>query len=290
MVAAVAGELSPVVTGFVYCGVIEGCREADELARAKEWTIALADWCGRQPDLVPFTGTCLLHRAEILQVHGDWDGALAEARLACDRFGDRRDRRAAGEASYRCGEILRHPRRPGGGGAARSVTPAATAATPAGARAPAPRAGTRRRGVRGHRGCPRRRRRLGPARPAAPRAHRGPPRCGAARGGVCRLRRAGGDRPPPRAHHPRGRRRAGPRRRRARGGDARAAGAAAEGGDPAVARARARHMTRRGRGSWSPTPAGRSATPRPPVWSWRRHGRSSRGSGRPPGATGSGRG
>ncbi len=107
MVAAVAGELSPVVTGFVYCGVIEGCREADELARAKEWTIALADWCGRQPDLVPFTGTCLLHRAEILQVHGDWDGALAEARLACDRFGDRRDQRAAGEASYRCGEILR---------------------------------------------------------------------------------------------------------------------------------------------------------------------------------------
>ena len=107
MVAAVAGELSPVVTGFVYCGVIEGCREADELARAQEWTTALAEWCGRQPDLVPFTGTCLLHRAEILQVHGDWDGALAEARLAADRFADRRDRRAAGEASYRCGEILR---------------------------------------------------------------------------------------------------------------------------------------------------------------------------------------
>ncbi len=107
MVAAVGGELSPVVTGFVYCGVIEGCREADELGRAREWTVALADWCGRQPDLVPFTGTCLLHRAEILQVDGDWDGALAEARLAGDRFAERRDRRAAGEASYRCGEILR---------------------------------------------------------------------------------------------------------------------------------------------------------------------------------------
>jgi DNA-binding NarL/FixJ family response regulator len=107
MVALVAGELSPVVTGFVYCGVIEGCVEADELARAREWTAALADWCERQPGLVPFTGTCLLHRAEILQVDGDWDGALAEARRAADRFAERRDRRAAGQAAYRCGEILR---------------------------------------------------------------------------------------------------------------------------------------------------------------------------------------
>jgi DNA-binding CsgD family transcriptional regulator len=107
MVAALAGELSPVVTGFVYCGVIEACHAADELSRAREWTDALSDWCARQPDLVPFTGTCLLHRAEILQVDGNWDEALAEARLACDRFARRRDRRAAGEASYRCGEILR---------------------------------------------------------------------------------------------------------------------------------------------------------------------------------------
>jgi ATP/maltotriose-dependent transcriptional regulator MalT len=106
MVAATAGELSPVAPGFVYCGVIEGCHATYELARAREWTLALTDWCARQPDLVPFTGTCLLHRAEILQIRGAWDEALAEARLACERFTRRRDRRAAGAASYRCGEIL----------------------------------------------------------------------------------------------------------------------------------------------------------------------------------------
>jgi ATP/maltotriose-dependent transcriptional regulator MalT len=107
MVAAAAGELSPVATGFVYCGVIEGCQVTYELARAREWTVALTDWCAQQPDLVPFTGTCLVHRAEILQIRGSWDEGLAEARLAAERFTRRGDRRAAGEASYRCGEILR---------------------------------------------------------------------------------------------------------------------------------------------------------------------------------------
>jgi ATP/maltotriose-dependent transcriptional regulator MalT len=107
MVGAAAGELSPVATGLVYCSVIEGCHVTYELARAREWTVALTDWCAQQPDLVPFTGTCLVHRAEILQVRGAWDEALAEARRARERFGQRGDRRAAGEASYRCGEILR---------------------------------------------------------------------------------------------------------------------------------------------------------------------------------------
>ena len=107
MVAAAAGELSPVATGLVYCGVIEGCHVTYELARAREWTVALTDWCAQQPDLVPFTGTCLVHRAEILQVRGAWDEALVEARRARQRFTQRQDRRAVGEASYRCGEILR---------------------------------------------------------------------------------------------------------------------------------------------------------------------------------------
>jgi DNA-binding CsgD family transcriptional regulator len=107
MVAAGGGELSPVATGFVYCSVIEGCHLTYEVARAREWTLALSDWCAQQPDLVPFTGTCLVHRAEILQIRGALDQALVEARGARERFARRRDLRAAGEASYRCGEILR---------------------------------------------------------------------------------------------------------------------------------------------------------------------------------------
>jgi DNA-binding NarL/FixJ family response regulator len=56
---------------------------------------------------VPFTGTCLMHRAELMQLRGQWPQALHEARLAADRFAQRSNDAASGEALYRQGEILR---------------------------------------------------------------------------------------------------------------------------------------------------------------------------------------
>lgn len=84
MLAVVQGELSPIVTGLVYCSVIEACYEVFALSRAQEWTSALNRWCERQPEIVAFTSTCLVHRAEIMQFHGAWSDALAEASRACE--------------------------------------------------------------------------------------------------------------------------------------------------------------------------------------------------------------
>jgi DNA-binding CsgD family transcriptional regulator len=107
MVAVTARELSPIVSGIVYCGVILACQEAYEVRRAQEWTAALSAWCERQPDLVAFTGRCLVHRAEILQLHGTWAEALEEARRACERCLQGGNPAAAGEACYRQGELQR---------------------------------------------------------------------------------------------------------------------------------------------------------------------------------------
>jgi DNA-binding CsgD family transcriptional regulator len=107
MVAVTAGELSPVVTGIVYCGVILACEEVYELRRAQEWTAALTRWCDQQPDLMAFTGRCLVHRAQLMQLHGAWPDALEEARRAGRRFAVSMNQAAAAKALYLEGEVHR---------------------------------------------------------------------------------------------------------------------------------------------------------------------------------------
>ena len=82
MLAAAPGAVSPIVTGLVYCNVIECCTGVYALARSREWTEALAQWCAEQPDMVTFAGSCHVHRAELMQLSGAWDDALAEAQRA----------------------------------------------------------------------------------------------------------------------------------------------------------------------------------------------------------------
>ncbi|MGY3622543.1 LuxR C-terminal-related transcriptional regulator [Bradyrhizobium sp. USDA 10063] len=106
MVGVSAGDVSPILVGIIYCAVVLTCQRSFDIARAREWTKQFNDWCTSQPDLVPFRGQCFVHRSEVMQLQGDWSGALEEARNACRHLADRSEA-VVGRAYYQCGELCR---------------------------------------------------------------------------------------------------------------------------------------------------------------------------------------
>ncbi|WP_245451633.1 helix-turn-helix transcriptional regulator [Mesorhizobium waimense] len=107
MLPAADGKLSPIVTGLVYCNLIAACRQVYAFDRSREWTEALSNWCGAQPQLVQFNGVCLLHRAEIMELNGAWQDSIVEARRATRSLAHSSGNEAAAGAAYQEAEIHR---------------------------------------------------------------------------------------------------------------------------------------------------------------------------------------
>jgi DNA-binding NarL/FixJ family response regulator len=107
MVLATTAEVNPQAAGLVCCAVINACTECMDVHRTIEWTQALTRWCDRQPGLVPYRGQCTVHQAEMHQLRGRWDGALADIRRVLDRVDDHPADNSVGMAHYRHGELLR---------------------------------------------------------------------------------------------------------------------------------------------------------------------------------------
>jgi ATP/maltotriose-dependent transcriptional regulator MalT len=106
MISVTSGELSPIVAGLVYCSAISSCQQVLALDRSREWTAALASWCDGEPQLTSFTGPCLVHRSQILQMSGDWAEAFEEAKRACELVTEK-DPQALGDACYERAELHR---------------------------------------------------------------------------------------------------------------------------------------------------------------------------------------
>ena len=106
MCAVLAGELSALFTGWIYCLALPPCIAAADLRRAGEWTEAAMAWCASLPAGTPFHGICRVHRVEVLHLRGAWVEASLEAGRACAELLDY-DPQVAAEAFYLAGEIRR---------------------------------------------------------------------------------------------------------------------------------------------------------------------------------------
>lgn len=100
-------DVSPLICGLVYCAVISACYEMFDVRRAQEWTEALTAWCDAQAGIVPFRGQCMIHRSELMQLHGAWPAAFDEIQQALARLLDPPGQYAVGDAFYQLGELHR---------------------------------------------------------------------------------------------------------------------------------------------------------------------------------------
>lgn len=107
MVLANSQCLSPIVSGIVYCEAVASCCRVLEMVRAREWTAILNEWCRRNPQAKAFNGVCQVHRAEVLQLEGNWSEAFEEAERAGEGLNGTTEQTAMANAAYRRGEILR---------------------------------------------------------------------------------------------------------------------------------------------------------------------------------------
>ena len=107
MVSVLAGEVSPILSGIIYCSSVEACQQISDFGRMSEWTHALTVWCESQPGLVAFTGQCAVHRGQLMRLHGAYRDAIRELEHAAGRYAAAGGSPAAGQAHYERGEALR---------------------------------------------------------------------------------------------------------------------------------------------------------------------------------------
>jgi DNA-binding winged helix-turn-helix (wHTH) protein len=93
-----SSDLDPIAGGILYCNILWACRNSGDWSRANQWTLGYERFC-RASGLEDLSGSCRLHRAEVLGVHGTLEEAEQLVRTALDQL--------ALDAPWATGDALR---------------------------------------------------------------------------------------------------------------------------------------------------------------------------------------
>lgn len=100
MIAAVAGDVTPINVGRSYCNMLAVCDQTGDVRRAAEWSKAAEEW-SQESESSPYPGICRIFKAEVMWLNGDWAGAESEVMRASGELGLYTD--ISGEAWYQFG-------------------------------------------------------------------------------------------------------------------------------------------------------------------------------------------
>jgi tetratricopeptide (TPR) repeat protein len=83
---ALSSKIDPVTGGTLYCNILWACRTFGDWARATQWTLGYRQFCTDSG--MQFSGSCQLHRAEVLGVHGSLHDGLEHINDSLSRISD----------------------------------------------------------------------------------------------------------------------------------------------------------------------------------------------------------
>ena len=83
---ALSGKVDPITSGVLYCNILWACRTFGDWSRANQWTLGYQRFC--TASRMGVSGSCQLHRAEVLGVQGSLHEALAHINDALVHLSD----------------------------------------------------------------------------------------------------------------------------------------------------------------------------------------------------------
>lgn len=94
---ALSSKTDPITNGIIYCNILWACRTFWDWARANEWSLGYKHLCVGNG--LRFSGSCQLHRAEVLAVQGSLPAAVEHIKDALDKL--------SGDAPWALGDAYR---------------------------------------------------------------------------------------------------------------------------------------------------------------------------------------